>query len=88
MFGQGRGRGYGFGFRGSDLEWPYIGRGRGGLPRCGAYIGDYGLQRIGGFSRNYSKSDELNNLKLYAESLKKEMDRVNERIAELEKLLK
>lgn len=26
--------GYGFGFRGSSPPWPYIGRGRGGLPRC------------------------------------------------------
>ena len=25
----------GFGFRGSSPPWPYIGRGRGGLPRCG-----------------------------------------------------
>lgn len=83
MFGHGRG--YGLGFRGSSPEWPYIGRGRCGLPRCGAYIGDYGLQRIGGFRGNYSKSDELNDLKLYAESLKKEMDRIDERIAELEK---
>ena len=26
--------GHGFGFRGSSPSWPYIGRGRGGLPRC------------------------------------------------------
>ena len=26
--------GYGFGFRGASAPWPYIGRGRGGLPRC------------------------------------------------------
>lgn len=24
----------GFGFRGSSPPWPYVGRGRGGLPRC------------------------------------------------------
>ena len=29
----------GFGFRGSTPPWPYIGRGRGGLPRCGYYWG-------------------------------------------------
>ena len=28
----------GFGFRGSTPPWPYIGRGRGGLPRCGYYL--------------------------------------------------
>jgi len=26
--------GRGFGFRGTSPPWPYIGRGRGGLPRC------------------------------------------------------
>jgi NAD-dependent dihydropyrimidine dehydrogenase PreA subunit len=29
---------YGFGFRGVSPPWPYVGRGRGGLPRC-AYPG-------------------------------------------------
>jgi len=29
--------GRGFGFRGGSPPWPYIGRGRGGLPRCGYY---------------------------------------------------
>jgi hypothetical protein len=33
------GRRGGFGFRGSTPPWPYIGRGRGGLPRCGYYWG-------------------------------------------------
>ena len=31
--GFGRGRGRGFGFRGSSPPWPYVGIGRGGLPR-------------------------------------------------------
>lgn len=41
MYGRGyaRGRGMGLGFRGSSPPWPYIGRGRGGLPRCGYYFG-------------------------------------------------
>jgi len=34
-YGQGRG----FGFRGISPDWPYIGRGRGGLPRCARYLG-------------------------------------------------
>jgi len=33
QFGMGRG----FGFRGYSPPWPYVGRGRGGLPRCWAY---------------------------------------------------
>ena len=36
--GFGFGRGMGFGFRGSSPPWPYIGRGRGGLPRCGYFF--------------------------------------------------
>jgi hypothetical protein len=31
------GFGRGFGFRGYSPPWPYVGRGRGGLPRCWAY---------------------------------------------------
>ena len=43
-FGRGFGRGFGFrrgmgfGFRGSSPPWPYVGRGRGGLPRCGYFL--------------------------------------------------
>jgi hypothetical protein len=37
--GLGYGRGRGFGFRGSSPPWPYVGRGRGGLPRCGYFLG-------------------------------------------------
>ena len=40
-FGSGRGSGTGFGFRGGSPPWPYVGRGRGGLPRC-AYPGAFG----------------------------------------------
>lgn len=39
--GLGLGRGMGFGFRGYSPPWPYVGIGRGGLPRCWAY-GAYG----------------------------------------------
>jgi hypothetical protein len=41
-FGFGRrgggGWGMGFGFRGSSPPWPYVGLGRGGLPRCGYFL--------------------------------------------------
>ena len=40
--GRGMGRGFrggmGFGFRGSSPPWPYVGLGRGGLPRCGYFL--------------------------------------------------
>ena len=41
-FGRGAGSGMGFGFRGSSPPWPYVGRGRGGLPRCGYYFSGTG----------------------------------------------
>ena len=34
--------GWGFGFRGSSPPWPYVGRGRGGLPRCWYFLGPTG----------------------------------------------
>ena len=38
-YGRGLGRGgRGFGFRGSSPLWPYVGLGRGGLPRCGYFL--------------------------------------------------
>lgn len=30
--------GWGFGFRGSSPPWPYVGLGRGGLPRCWYFL--------------------------------------------------
>ena len=39
-FGRGFGSrgGMGFGFRGNSPPWPYVGIGRGGLPRCGYFL--------------------------------------------------
>jgi hypothetical protein len=34
--------GRGFGFRGWSPPWPYVGRGRGGFPRCWAYGASWG----------------------------------------------
>jgi len=38
----GFGRGMGFGFRGSSPPWPYVGLGRGGLPRYGYFFSGAG----------------------------------------------
>jgi len=46
-FGRGAGGAMGFGFRGSSPPWPYVGRGRGGLPRCGYYFGGTGAPAPG-----------------------------------------
>jgi len=38
-YGRGFSRGgWGFGFRGSSPPWPFVGIGRGGLPRCGYFL--------------------------------------------------
>jgi hypothetical protein len=42
-YGRGFGGGMGFGFRGSSPPWPYVGRGRGGLPRCGYFVNPAGV---------------------------------------------
>ena len=47
--GRGFGGGMGFGFRGSSPPWPYVGRGRGGLPRCGYYVGGAGVLAPGSY---------------------------------------
>ena len=41
--GRGFGRGMGFGFRVSSPPWPYVGRGRGGLPRRGYFLSGAGM---------------------------------------------
>jgi len=33
----------GFSFRGDSPPWPYVGRGRGGLPRCGYFFSGRGV---------------------------------------------
>ncbi|RPJ64086.1 MAG: rRNA methyltransferase [Dehalococcoidia bacterium] len=38
-FGRGFGRGVGFGFKGNSPPYPYVGLGRGGLPRGAYYFG-------------------------------------------------
>ena len=48
-FGRGFGfrGGMGFGFRGSSPPWPYVGLGRGGLPRCGYFLSGAGGAPVG-----------------------------------------
>jgi len=72
---------HGFGFCGTTPPWPYIGRGRGGLPRC-AYPGWWGMP---GEGRTFSRTEELSFLKSQAEMIRQELARIEERIKELEK---
>ncbi|MFH1382690.1 MAG: DUF5320 domain-containing protein [Chloroflexota bacterium] len=78
------GYGRGLGFRGSSPPWPYVGRGRGGLPRC-RYPG---LSRI---TAPYTapasiQEEELGFLKNQAEGTKRQLEAIERRIQELEKV--
>lgn len=77
MFGWGRG----FGFRGWSPPWPYVGVGRGGLPRCW-YPGFWGWGRYSGIP--FSKEEELSLLKDEAENLRSYLADLEARIKELE----
>jgi hypothetical protein len=85
--GRGRGGGAGMGFRGSSPPYPYIGRGRGGLPRCrypGAnlYFGDTALPD---YRAQMTNEQELDLLKRQAGDIKKELEKIESRIRDLEK---
>jgi hypothetical protein len=119
--------GRGFGFRGWSPPWPFVGRGRGGLPRCWAYgpnwspsyanpdwfgayphpflwdWNPYGMndplyaqfypeytQAMGAYESPYESpmttgKGEMEWLESRAESIRKEIDRIKNRISELEK---
>ena len=86
--GFGRGGGAGLGFRGASPAWPYVGRGRGGLPRCW-YPGAGAAPGLFAPPRNYgplpARDEELGFLKDQAEAMKQELEDVERRIQELEK---
>lgn len=97
--GRGPGGGMGFGFRGSSPPWPYVGIGRGGLPRCGYFIGGapdaartlpyqqfaYPSQR--GFTAGsaYSPDQEIDLLKNQSDAISKQLEDIEARIRELQK---
>lgn len=70
------GRGSGFGFRGGSPPWPYVGRGRGGLPRC-YYPGLASSPQPGA-------EPEVGFLKEEASAIKKRLEEIEARIKELE----
>ena len=80
--------GYGFGFRGSSPPQPYIGRGRGGLPRCW-YPGAPGRGALyataPAASYQSSSQEELEFLKEQSRTMKRDMEEITRRIQELEK---
>jgi hypothetical protein len=101
-FGRGRGfgRGWGFGFRGASPPWPYVGIGRGGLPRCGYFFSGagapppppyqpsfYGQPAAPGytpFAPQMTREDELDYLRNQAEAVKEQLDQIESRMRDLE----
>jgi len=83
-----RGRGGGFGFRGSSPPWPYVGRGRGGLPRCwypGAFTApDYPAWGAVPYRPQATAEQEVDFLKEEANAVKKHLEDIETRIKELE----
>ena len=99
-FGGGFGRGMGFGFRGMSPPRPYIGRGRGGLPRCGYFLSGAGAPAPWPYQQPYagiptspgytphftrmSKDDELGYLRDQAEMIRRQLEDIESRMGDLE----
>ena len=90
VYGFGRGLGgrggAGLGFRGSSPPWPYVGRGRGGLPRC-QYPGVASFPLYtpaSSYATQMTREQELDVLKGQAEAIKAELNQVEARIQDLE----
>jgi hypothetical protein len=84
--GRGRSGGAGLGFRGSSPPYPYVGRGRGGLPRC-QYPGVTRTFRdtpFPAYPAQVSPEQELDLLKKQAGDIKKELGKIESRIHDLE----
>jgi hypothetical protein len=76
------GFGKGFGFRGSSPAWPFVGRGRGGLPRCLAYGLPCASLEIG--LQTTVPETEISLLRNQAQNLKQHLDLIESRIKNLE----
>ncbi|MFC1958889.1 DUF5320 domain-containing protein [Chloroflexota bacterium] len=90
VYGFGRGSGgrggAGLGFKRSSPPWPYVGSGRGGLPRC-QYPGVATFPRYtpaSPYATEMTRQQELDLLKDQAEAIKRELDQVEARIRDLE----
>ena len=94
-FSRGFGGGMGFGFRGTSPPWPYVGIGRGGLPRCGYFLSGAGAPLpwpyqqpttygYGPLAGSMTKEEELSYLKDQAEAVKRQLEQIDSRMHELE----
>ena len=83
----------GLGFRGSSPLWPYVGLGRGGLPKCGYFFRGAApayqpLARAQAayapFPAPMSKEEELSYLQDQAQAIKDQLDNIESRMRDLE----
>jgi len=93
--GRGQIGGIGLGLRGSSPPWPYVGLGRGGLPRCGYFFRGattptyqpLARAQAAGyrtFSAPMSKEEELSHLNGQAKAIKEQLDNIESRMHDLE----
>lgn len=84
--GLGRGKGgdggQGFAFHGSSPPWPYVGRGRGGKPRCAYYTSDSAVPANTATAE--PGEQELQGLRQQSESLADQLEQIKARIDKLE----
>ena len=78
FMGRGQRGGMGMGFRGNSSPWPNIGRGRGGMPRCGCYQANAPQQ-------SFNSGDEITALRNQARNLKNKLGMIESRIQDMEK---
>ena len=88
--------GYGFGFRGASPPWPYVGRGRGGLPRCwypgaitappyaSGFYGGYPGWVAMPYPPQMTREQELDYMKEGANAVRRQLEDIEARIKELE----
>ena len=81
------GYGRGFGFRGASPPWPYVGRGRGGLPRCWhpGFWGGVVYPTPTPYWPTPTREEELGFLKDQADAMKRQLEDIESRIKELGK---
>ncbi|MFC1935447.1 DUF5320 domain-containing protein [Chloroflexota bacterium] len=85
--GYGFRRGMGFGFRGSASPWPYVGRERGGLPRCRypvAFMTPAYWPGSAPYFPQMTKEQELAFLEETANTTRGQLEEIEARIKELE----
>ena len=90
------GGGRGLAFRGSSPAWPYVGRGRGGLPRCmsPSVQGGWSYWQQGWatpaaapatYGPQMSREQEIESLKSEQQFIKNRLEQIDARLQEMEK---